>query len=73
MDTGAERARYFQKYGASVHPVTAKIQRHGDGEIRVLAESFESSELLSASLYMMRLLAALSESVGDLIEQSTQD
>lgn len=67
------------------------------GEIRVLAESFESSDLLSASLYMMRRrlachvnigplqddqgavaetkrrLAILSESVGELIEQSTQD
>ncbi|MDE0311419.1 MAG: hypothetical protein OXI52_04075 [Caldilineaceae bacterium] len=43
------------------------------GEIWVLAESFESNELLSASLYMKRRLAILGESVGDLIEQSTQD
>jgi len=77
-----------------------ELQKFNDnvtGEIRVLAESFESSELLSASLSMMRRrlachvnigplqddqdavaetkrrLTILSESVGELIEQSTQD
>ena len=77
-----------------------ELQKFSDnvtGEIRVLAESFESSELLSASLYMMRRrlachvnngplkddqgaiaetkrrLEILSESVGELIEKSTQN
>lgn len=66
------------------------------GELRFLADSFESGDLLSASLYMMRRLAChvnigplqedaaaisetkrrlsvFSESVGQLIDRSTQD
>ena len=48
-----------------------ELQKFSDnvtGEIRFLADSFESGELLSASLYIMRRLSVFSSSVDEMID-----